>query len=89
MVVFKGPNGGVKDNRYISYILDDNLTMGNWTSQYVQENGPGNVMDVSHISLYHRFKDDGNSTRVSEPSTMLALGLIGSEMFLSRRRQSH
>ncbi|MGK7922737.1 MAG: PEP-CTERM sorting domain-containing protein [Trichodesmium sp.] len=90
MLVFKSGGGNVAPTEnYIGYTLS--ATSGNWESQFLNANN-GKLKAMSHMSLYYR--DGGNGggndpAPVPEPSTMLALGLIGGGMFLSRGRQSH
>ena len=91
MLVFKGgQNSDPTDGDYVGYLLDQ--LSGTWDSPFENANN-GNLKNVSHISLYYRDGgngggNNGDGTKVPEPSTMLALGLIGSGMFLSRRRQN-
>ena len=58
-----------------------------WTTDGTATNqNNDNPRDLSHASVYFRLKD--KVKRVPEPTSLLAIGLIGGGMFLSRRRQN-
>lgn len=61
-----------------------------WTTDGTATNKNGVTQALSHASVYFRYKAivDPPRARVPEPTSILALGLIGGGMFLSRRRQN-
>ena len=60
-----------------------------WSTEGTATNGGGSAQALSHASVYFRYKDvvTPPPARVPEPTSILALGLIGGGMFLSRRKK--
>ena len=83
MLVFKGGQGNIEPETYVSYLIDGSIDWtGTWTTPFAnsRNDNPG---DVSHITLYYR---EGETNVVPTPAAVLPI--LGGRFGAASRRKN-
>ena len=78
MIVFKSASAEIIDpNMYVAYLLTDGTTSGAYQSPFINTKN-GNLVDISHVSIYYRGDGDDGTPPVPLPAAgFLLLGAMG------------